>query len=225
MTPFDPLALLAMLQAFYPVVSAAALQQARAERPEYFAAGELFGSKGDKLRLPDGRVFDCIFAAGGPIGTQRWSVIDVTNDPGAVSDGLELEPGPLVPLDAAQAFPPFGDPGFEAFVAGELGGLGNSDAQLDAAREGAVAFTGADELDGEFRRLMEPAVEAHATIRAALDNDDPIDVIEATNNHDGAIDAARGDYVEDPPPDTAEPDPGGVPDDGQHGGDEEPPQA
>jgi hypothetical protein len=38
-TPFDGAALLAMLLAFYPAVSAAALARARSERPEYFAGG------------------------------------------------------------------------------------------------------------------------------------------------------------------------------------------
>jgi hypothetical protein len=82
-TPFDPVALLAMLQAFYPTPSGAALAQARAERPEYFAGGELFGSKGDKLRLGDGRVFDCIFAAGGLPGSNvgRCSTSPMTPAP------------------------------------------------------------------------------------------------------------------------------------------------
>jgi hypothetical protein len=81
-TPFDPFALLSMLLAFYPAVSPAAFAQARRERPEYFAGGSIIGSKGDKLQLPDGRVFDCIFASGGPLSGQRWQVLDVTNDDG-----------------------------------------------------------------------------------------------------------------------------------------------
>jgi hypothetical protein len=140
-------------------------------------------------------------------------MLDVTNDPGTDDGGLTYTPGPLTLLDPALTIPPFGDPGFEAFVNGELAGLGGSDAQLDAAHEGALAFAGADEVEGQAARLLDPAIDAHAEIRAALDNDDPSDVIAATNSHDSTIDAARGDYVETPPPDVAEPDPGTPPDD------------
>ena len=59
--------------------------------------------------------------------------------------------------------------------------------------------------------------------RIALDNDNPADVIDATNSHDGEIDSARGDYVEETPADTPEPDPGWVP--GGPGDDNLPPAA
>jgi hypothetical protein len=131
-TPFDPDALLAMLLAFYPTPSAAALRQARAERPDYFAGGTLIGSKGDKLRLGDGRVFDLVFASGGLPGQQRWQVIDVTNDPGSAGDPFALEAGPLTPIDSTDVWPGSPAPGFESYVAGELGALdgtiGNSTA-------------------------------------------------------------------------------------------------
>lgn len=97
MTPFDADALRVMLQAFYPIVSAGALRRAKRDRPEYFAAGTLVGSKGDKLQLPDGRIFDCIAGASGPNPT--WWVGDVTNAPAAPPELWPLEDGPLVPLD------------------------------------------------------------------------------------------------------------------------------
>jgi hypothetical protein len=96
MTPFDAVALLAMLLAFYPTVNASELARARRERPEYFAGGTLLGSKGDKLRLPDGRIFDLIQNAGGLPGQQRWQVIE----PGpSVPEPWPLEAGPLTPID------------------------------------------------------------------------------------------------------------------------------
>lgn len=57
MTPFDAIALAAMLRAFYPEPGRPALERARRERPEYFAAGRLTGVAGNVLQLPDGRVF------------------------------------------------------------------------------------------------------------------------------------------------------------------------
>jgi hypothetical protein len=70
-TPFDPVALVAMLNVFYPVVSATTLAQARAERWSYFAGGTLGGDSGTLLTLGDGRTFALItpvFASG-----PKWS--------------------------------------------------------------------------------------------------------------------------------------------------------
>jgi hypothetical protein len=57
MSPFDPVALTAMLRAFYPLASAADLARARRERPEYFGGGRLGGADGTLLELPDGRIY------------------------------------------------------------------------------------------------------------------------------------------------------------------------
>src|SRR4051812_25144545 len=162
-----------MLQAFYPAVSVAQLQRARVERPEYFAAGRLGGSKGEKLFLADGRVFDLILAAGGPASGQRWQVLDGTNDGRAGDDPFALEEGPLTLLDDSdvETFPPA--PAFESLVAGELDAFGASDALLDRAESAVVEFDGAAALDESFAREVEPALEYHAATLAGLVADDP----------------------------------------------------
>jgi hypothetical protein len=213
-TPFDPSALVAMLIAFYPAVSGAAFAQARRERPEYFAGGTIFGSKGDKLRLPDLREFDCIVAAGGPPAGRRWTCSYIDPNAPVVDDPFALEEGPLIPLDEEQPIFPGGDPTFESIVAGALEPLDGADNVLDGAGQAIVTFTGADALDRQYRAQVEPAAVAHAATRAALEQDDPADVIDATNAQDPEINAAREDYVEDPPPDAPEPDPGDPPGDG-----------
>jgi hypothetical protein len=224
-TPFDPAALLAMLLAFYPAPSPAAFAQARGERPEYFAGGVIVGSKGDKLQLGDGRVFDCIYAAGGLPSEMRWQVIDVTNDAGGTDAGLALTPGPLAVLDPTLAIAPFGDPGFEAFVAGELDALGGSDGQLDRAGAAVLEFDGGAALEDSASRLLDPAEAAHANIRAALDADDPIDELGAAADAGGVPDVEGAQYVEQPPPDVPPIDPGDPPDGKGGDGGTNPPEA
>jgi len=223
-TPFDPWALLAMLLSFYPAVSVAALTRARAERPEYFAGGRLGGSKGEKLYLPDGRVWDLIFAAGGPPSGMRWQVLDVTDDPGGPGDGFELEPGPLSPLDEALVTFPPGAFAFESFVAGELAALDGADGVLHQAGETIVAFDGAAHLEGSYDGLITPALAAHVDMRAALDQDNPIDELEAAENAGGVPAVAGAQYDDDPPTDIAEPDPGSPPSGGGDPGDPGQPQ-
>lgn len=144
MTPFDDRALLAMLLAFYPIASPAAFARARQERPEYFAAGVIFGSKGDKLRLPDGREFDCIIAAGLP-GSSRWQVALIV--PGEDGDGpFPLEPGPLTPLDGGDE-PPAVDPAtFAGLLGGAFESLGASAATIDAAHSALAETADAAQL-------------------------------------------------------------------------------
>lgn len=211
MTPFDPAALLAMLLAFYPVVSAAAFSQARAERPEYFAGGVIFGSKGDKLRLPDGRQFDCIKAAGGPASGRRWtcSLIDPTA-PGE-PDPFPLEDGPLVPADEDAAIGPALTWDLESRWASEMGALAGTDGVLATAATAAAEFPGAADLEDSYARTIEPAAAAHVAIRQALDGDDPSDELGAIDDHGNIIAATEPDYIEDPTPDIAEPDPGTPP--------------
>ena len=213
MTPFDPAALVAMLLVFYPVVSAAAFSQARAEHPTYFAGGVIFGSKGDKLRLPDGREFDCIQAAGGPASGRHWmcSLIDPT-DPGT-PDPFPLEDGPLVPADEDYAIGPRVSGGLETLVADGLGGLDNTDAVLASASEAAATFTGATDIENGYASTIEPAAETHAGIRSALDGDDPSDELGAIDDHNNIIAVTEPDYTEPPPADVPEPDPGEPPPD------------
>lgn len=221
MTPFDTVALVAMLVTFYPVVSAPEFARARRERPEYFGGGVIFGSKGDKLRLPDGREWDCIQAAGGPPSGRRWICIPIDpNDQGA-TDPFALEAGPLDPLDEQLVIFPGGDPSLVDLVAGALGGLDGAEGLLDGAAAAVVQAADPNQLDGTYRARVEPARDAHGRIRAALDSDDPGELLARTSAQDGEIDAARQDYVEESPPDTGEPDPGDPPgDDDRH----EPPE-
>lgn len=214
MTPFDPIALVAMLTAFYPVVSAAELARAFRARPEYFAGGRLTGSKGDKLVLPDGRVWDLIYAAGGPASARRWQALDVTNDPPAPDDPFALEDGPLVPLDEDLViFPPSGET-FEALVAGHLAEFGDSDGLLFRAAQDVTEFDGARRLDTDYARLMDPAREAHADFERALDGADLSDALEAAGDAAKVIDATSPEYDDPPPADLPEPDPGDPPADG-----------
>lgn len=219
MTPFDPVALLAMLLAFYPIPSPAALVQARRDRPEYFAGGVLIGRSGDKMQLPDGRIWDLIFAVEGPFPPRRWIAIDVTDAVPGDGDGFELEPGPLTPIDEAMVI--FGpDPQtFEALVAGELAALGASDTVLHRAAQDIIESGGGRELEDEYERTIVPAHQAHLGTRAALDRDDPLDELEAAHDHGHIINATSGEYDDDPPPDLVEEDPGDPPgdDDGEDG--------
>lgn len=224
MTPFDGAALVAMLMTLYPVVTPANFVRARAEQPSYFANGIIFGSKGDKLQLPDGRQFDCIFAAGGPVSGRRWICMEIDpNAPGA-EDVFALSPGPLEPIDEQQVIFPGGDPSLESFITGELGPLDGAEGVLDGARDAVIVAADPIQLEGTYRALVEPAAAAHATLRAALDDDNPGDVIDRTNAHDPEIDAARGDYVTEEPGDGEPPDPGGPPGGGGDDDDGPPPR-
>lgn len=150
MTPFDPVAWLAMMLTFYPSVTRTSLARAMAERPSYFAGGRLIGSVGDKLLLPDGRVFDIVFSAW--TAASRWQTLDVTNAGPGDFEWFPLEPGPLVEIDPDATLPPLSDPVFEPFVAdalrslpGEIAGVDRSHAEITTAV--AADGNGAD-LDG-----------------------------------------------------------------------------
>lgn len=156
MTPFDPGALVSLLERGYPVVSASELARARREHPEAFADGVLFGSKGDKLRLPDGRVFDCIVAAGGPPSGRRWQCALVDPNAPATDDPFALEPGPFEPLEDTP-FEPRDPDLFRDLVARELHELGDWDGAYEGARQTAIE-AGADTGDeGDDPDLLESA--------------------------------------------------------------------
>jgi len=210
-TPFDPWALLAMLNAFYPIVSVANLQRARQERPEYFAGGRLGGSKGEKLFLPDGRVWDLIYAAGGPASAMRWTIQDVTDAAPGAPDPFPLEDGPLAPLDETIVFPMPGGGSFVSLVAGELEAFGDSDGMLARAAVDATEGAGRVNIEPAFSRLVGPAHEHHHAMRQALDNDDPAEELEAAGLTRDTIDATITEYDEEPPDDLNEPDPGDPP--------------
>jgi hypothetical protein len=223
-TPFDPVALVAMLMAFYPIVSPATLVRARAERPEYFAGGVLLGHSGDKLQLPDGRIWDLIFAVDGPIAQRKWQALDVTNSGGGPEDPFALEPGPLTPVDEAMELWPAIGSDFAGLVAGHLAQFGGSEGLLDRAAADVVELQVDAALESGYAATIEPALEQHAGVRAALDADNPVDVLEQAEGHGGIIDQQSGAYDEEPPPDLDEPDPGSPPAD-EPPGHEPPPQA
>lgn len=220
---FNPDALVAMLTTYYPVVSPAAFARARVERPAPFWGGIIIGSKGDKLRLPTGRIFDCIYAAGGLPSQQRWQAIDVTDAGPDPADPFPLEPGPVEFLYDADVLQARGLPDFESFVTGQLEPLNGADDVLSGAGASVLDFPGADAVDGAGRALLDPAIEAHVAIRAALDGDDPIDELGAASEHAGVPDTAGQQYVDEPPADVPTPDPGDPPDDKAGPGEPPPP--
>lgn len=206
MTPFDAVALLAMLLAFYPIVSSVELARARRERPEYFAGGTLIGSKGDKLRLPDLRIFDLIQNAGGLPGQQRWQVIE----PGpSVAEPWPLEPGPLTPIDVegTRPSPPGGDT-FESLVSTHLAELDGSDRVLDVARSDLAG--GADRArEIENDRALDDGAAVVDEIHRSSAGTEIAEIADASNGQAGAIDSTDNDYDEAPPdpkiPDNPEP--------------------
>jgi hypothetical protein len=206
MTPFDAVALLAMLLAFYPTVNASELARARRERPEYFAGGTLLGSKGDKLRLPDGRIFDLIQNAGGLPGQQRWQVIE----PGpGTDDPWPLEPGPLTPIDVTVWAPPRpADDTFESLVSTHLAELAGSDRVLDGARSELAG--GADQArELEDDRALDEGADVVDEIYRSTAGTELAELADASSGQAGAIDATDNAYDEAPPdprlPDNPEP--------------------
>jgi hypothetical protein len=211
-TPFDPHALLVMLLTFYPIVSVAALQRARAERPEYFAAGTLFGSKGEKLLLPDGRAFDLIFAAGGLPGQQRWQVIEA--GPGGDGDGFGLEAGPLAPVDEPTAVPPLSDPTFVPLVSGAIGEL-----HVLEQRIGDSGTTIASNVaDGDVAPVLDvelgEAFYQHEQTTRALEGESIAELMDHTDGLEHLTDGYEANVPDQPPGTEPEPpayDPGNPP--------------
>lgn len=201
MTPFDPIALLAMLVAFYPIVGPAALLQARAERPDYFASGEIRGTKGDKLWLPDGRKFDLIFATGSP--SQHWQVLDVTIGDGgaAAGDVFALEAGPLEPIDESAWPTPSPAPVFVPLVADALHQMVGADARLVTMHTTLADAASPNALEAVYADTIAGADGALRGSRWLLDQADPTDVLATTQGHGGAIDTNAAQFDETPPDD------------------------
>jgi hypothetical protein len=200
MVPFDPVALLAMLQAFYPVVGPAALQRARRERPEYFAAGDITGSEGDKLTLPDGRIFDLIFRVNDPFGQSRWQAIWLTGGGTELDDPFALEPGPLVPVDLSAYPPSTYTPTFVPLIGSALLELGASPVVLDNASAALALHSSPAAFDNDFARAMDPADAQLAAEGFALNAADPSDVLIHVGAAQKTVDIEAGVFDEPAPP-------------------------
>jgi hypothetical protein len=199
-TPFDPVALVVMLVTFYPIVSRRELARARFERPDYFAGGVLFGTHGDKLRLPDGRIFDLIFNVDNAPGEPpRWQCIE----PGPASDEpWPLEPGPLTPLDPElPPFPSF-EPFFEPLVSAAIGAMGDPDLHLGVAQAALVETAQEERVPNAYEDQIEPAARALAAQLASVDALDPSGLITASDGHTSVIDDRASSY---PNPDDVDP--------------------
>lgn len=188
MTPFDSVALLAMLLAFYPIVSVAALQRARQERPEYFAAGVLESTSGEKLRLPDRRLFDLIFDVENVTGQRRWQVSLIDESGAGDADPFALEAGPLTPIDVARFAPRLVAPAFTPLAgaaAAELAGVG---LVLDRAHGQLLELPAPATLEGAFRGV-DDAAAAVPGLAAELDLATPAELFGALRA--GTAEAAR----------------------------------
>jgi len=201
MTPFNPTALLAMLLTFYPLVSVAELQRARRERPDYFAGGVLFGTTGEKLRLPDGRVFDLIFDASNPDPTRRrWQVIEP--GPGRPDDEtFPLERGPFTPIDGSTWPVPSPTPIFTPLVAGALATLGDADGLFGRAASTITEASSPAALTTMFHSTIDKAEGTVGSSRNRLNAADPSDIIVASGGQAPTINKHEGDYTEEPPRD------------------------
>jgi hypothetical protein len=210
MTPFSPSALVAILLAFYPTVSGAELARARRERPEYFAGGSLGGSHGDKLTLPDGACWDCIFGSGtGDVTVMHWQCIPCGD--GTPGDPVfALAPGPFRPLDGSVWPAPAPVVVFVPLVTDALSELGTSDAILSAAESSVAEHSSGAAFDAAVSGAVNDGDAARVQEFAPLLQAVPADVLEAMNDRSGTIDAGEADAEFEPPPYKV-PDPPGNP--------------
>lgn len=218
MTPFDGTALLAMLRAFYPTVTRAALERARRERPEYFAGGALIGRHGEVLRLADGRLFDLAFAAW--TAESRWQVLDVTHAGPSVDDPFALEPGPLVPIDIPEPAAVVDSHTFEQLAAGALEELGAVDGVLAAGETAVGEAASSAALEDAFEREIGGAGRELDGQLASMWAADPSELVEVS---DGMVSQVHSESSEYPDPDTLPSDDVPVDDPGEPpgGGDDE----
>ena len=208
MTPFDQVACLAMLLAFYPTPSPANLALALRDRPEYFHGAQLIGHSGDKIVLPDGRIFDVIFAVDGPVAGRRWQMLEAGPGGGDASP-WPLEPGPLTPLDEPAAPAPASTE-FEQIIAGALEQLGGSDGVLAAAAtrvsDGAAALALVDAGGAELDDVDDVAAEIARSGSAS----DFADIVGQVDGVGAAIDSTDSEY-DGAPPDLHIPEEPGIP--------------
>lgn len=211
MTPFDPVALVAMLLAFYPVVGSLALAVARAERPEYFSGGVLFGSKGDKLRLPDGREWDLIANSGLDVSQRRWQALYIDPTAPRVDDPFALEEGPLTPLDEPTPIAVSDGGTFAALLGDALHELGATDDVLASAATAMAEGAPATDLDARTAGLLDDVLTTHAAAVTATDALDPGALLEGQQSAGNALDAQAHEWDEPSPDEMGEGDPGTPP--------------
>lgn len=205
-----------MLLTFYPDVSAAALAQARRERPEYFAGGVLGGSHGDKMTLPDGSGWDCIYDVDNATGRRHWQCIPAS-DGGGGADAFPLDAGPLDPIDLSQWPEPAPLPIFAPLVVDGLRELGASETLLgDAAATITQGGTGGS-FDAAVSGDLGDADRARIETRDALAGAVPDRELALTSGSSGTIDGGEGDAEFTPPPYVAPSPPGGPPDEDRPG--------
>lgn len=149
----------------------AGLQQMMAENPEMFAGVERFGSKGEKLRLPNGQVIDSIANVGR--GGTGWQWHDTAND--AANAVVQRAPAVGISAPGAAGVPvnDGSDPNFPS-PANNWGGAGAAHpyamaAAAEAANPQAQGFqttapiytpgdVGLDDLPGlSYEQLLEDA--------------------------------------------------------------------
>lgn len=208
---FDPDALVAILRAFYPVVSVATLRRARAERPESFAGGELFGTHGEKLRLLDGRVYDLIFDVDGP--GAAWQAIDVSAGGPETVGPYPLEPGPLGYVDVERFPLPIERHDFEQLVGQAALALGDVDGRLVDAETTIASESSPAPMIAAYERDVGRAGRGLEGQRASVHALDISDVVGETEGL-GHVVGAREAEIPNPdevPPDITVDDPGDVP--------------
>jgi hypothetical protein len=197
-TPFDPVALVMMLQAFYPSVTRTSLERAFRERPEYFAGGQLIGRLSDALRLPDGRIFDIVFAAW--TAQSRWQALDVTHAAPGPDDPFPLDAGPLVEIDVDAALPPIGDPMFVPLVSGAIGEVQSLEGRMGDAATTIAVDTQPGGLGEQLDAALGDAQQAHWSAARALEGENVGDLIDTTDGLSRSIDSGR-EELPDPPTD------------------------
>jgi hypothetical protein len=140
---FNPGLLPGLLDAFYPVVTPAHFALAKAEHPAWFDDGVIFGSKGDKLRFPDGRQYDCIQNAGLSVDKRRWQCVLI--DPTAVSsdDPFARDEGSLTTIDE-DVWTPAHDTTFTGLVGQFVSDTRGMDDALARAQRPVITLVGVD---------------------------------------------------------------------------------
>jgi hypothetical protein len=189
--PFDPGALPRLLETFYPVVTPANLALARQEFPDWFGGGVLFGSKGDKLRLPDGREYDLILASGGPIAGRRWQATLI--DPTAVSadDVFARDEGSLTTIDE-DVWTPVHESTFTGLIGQFVSDTRGVDAAYDRASRPVVDLLGVD-IDAELTPHEADLIASQRADRATLHELYALDEVHAGDALDLDTDGAARD--------------------------------
>lgn len=206
---FDPGAFVTMMVTFYPVVTIANLRRAREERPDYFGGGHLFGTCGEKLRLPTARIWDLMRDCGGR--NAAWQAIDVTDGGGGGDDPFVLDRGPLDELELPPIVTEGGETVFTNLVAAALVELGGSDDVLDHAGDLIVEGGATSGLSDALQADLSEAVGARQGERQALDALNVSELLDATNDNADVAEGEPGtpDLGDDDPPAEEDPrDPG-----------------